>query len=293
MVTKWSNHLETDALSDRNGDEFEDHSPSHSQGDSRERALGGSSELVAPGTVRGTAEGDDACSDAAPPARHITLNRLSAHSSWHGAYRDSGRDETFDDRLLRGEPKPKPGPNSFRSALPWFAMVAIAAAVGALSGAAATFSVSRLAANDRGATAMAERDRPVEGEIARFNADLAGVKADIETAAKTSAAKLAKLNETLDRLRPPAADITGSIAPPRVAVPPVPATAPPQLTRLPVLEDWVLREVGDGGATVEGRQGIFEVFTGDPLPGVGRVDAIRRQNGRWVVVTGRGLIVAR
>jgi hypothetical protein len=62
---------------------------------------------------------------------------------------------------------------------------------------------------------------------------------------------------------------------------------------MPIVEGWILRDVSDGVATVEGRQGIFEVFAGDPLPGVGPVDAIRRQDGRWVVVTRRGLIVAR
>jgi len=55
----------------------------------------------------------------------------------------------------------------------------------------------------------------------------------------------------------------------------------------------VLRDVYDGGAVVEGRSGTYEVYAGDPIPGVGRVDAIRRQDGRWVVVTSRGLIVAR
>jgi hypothetical protein len=29
------------------------------------------------------------------------------------------------------------------------------------------------------------------------------------------------------------------------------------------------------------------------VPGLGRIDAIRRQDGRWVVVTSKGLIVAR
>jgi hypothetical protein len=29
-----------------------------------------------------------------------------------------------------------------------------------------------------------------------------------------------------------------------------------------------------------------------PLPGLGRVQAIKRENGAWVVVTSRGLIVA-
>ncbi|MGL4555887.1 MAG: hypothetical protein ACRCV5_00160, partial [Afipia sp.] len=63
--------------------------------------------------------------------------------------------------------------------------------------------------------------------------------------------------------------------------------------RLPVVEGWTLRDVFDGTATVVGRAGIFDVIPGDPLPGVGRVDAIRRQDGRWVVVTSRGLIVSR
>ena len=42
-----------------------------------------------------------------------------------------------------------------------------------------------------------------------------------------------------------------------------------------------------------GRRGIYEVYAGDFVPGLGRVDAIRRQDGRWVVVTSKGLIVAR
>ena len=59
------------------------------------------------------------------------------------------------------------------------------------------------------------------------------------------------------------------------------------------MEGWVLRDVGHGGALIESRQGIYEVYAGDVVPGLGRIDAIRRQDGRWVVVTSKGLIVAR
>jgi hypothetical protein len=38
---------------------------------------------------------------------------------------------------------------------------------------------------------------------------------------------------------------------------------------------------------------VYEVYAGDAVPGLGRVDAIRKQDGRWVVVTSKGLIVAR
>jgi hypothetical protein len=55
----------------------------------------------------------------------------------------------------------------------------------------------------------------------------------------------------------------------------------------------VLRDVRRGGALIEGRAGLYEVYAGDPIPGLGRVDAIRRQDGHWVVVTTKGLVVQR
>jgi hypothetical protein len=76
---------------------------------------------------------------------------------------------------------------------------------------------------------------------------------------------------------------------------PLPTPAPPktEVARLPTVEGWVLRDVNRGGALIEGRQGLYEVYAGDPVPGLGRVDAIRKQDGRWVVITTKGLVVAR
>lgn len=88
-------------------------------------------------------------------------------------------------------------------------------------------------------------------------------------------------------------DVTGSVTPP-AAVAALPATAAkPEVARLPTVEGWVLRDVGHGGALIESRRGIFEIYAGDSIPGVGRVDAIRKQDGRWVVVTSKGLIMSR
>jgi hypothetical protein len=67
----------------------------------------------------------------------------------------------------------------------------------------------------------------------------------------------------------------------------------PEVARLPTVEGWVLRDVARGGALIDGRKGIYEVYAGDFVPGLGRIDAVRRQDGRWVVVTSKGLIVAR
>ena len=199
------------------------------------------------------------------------------------------------------------------------AVVALAAMAGALGGALATAGLAHVAAND---TATGS-DHALEASVARIDADILALKAGLEHTSKfgmsqfnkTSdrldkvekaqaepAAKLAKLSETVDKLKAapvpvaatPAAkepkEVTGSVTPPAAAS----ATAPKvEVGRLPTVEGWTLRDVTNGGALIEGRQGIYEVYAGDPIPGLGRVDAIRRQDGRWVVVTSKGLIVAR
>ena len=140
----------------------------------------------------------------------------------------------------------------------------------------------------------------------------------IEKAQAEPAAKLAKLSDAVDKLRAAASvatspvatvaprDVTGTVtAPAGAQALPMPqlhaspavttaGTAPmSEVGRLPTIEGWVLRDVSRGVALIEGRSGLYEVLAGDPVPGLGRVDAIRKQDGRWVVVTSKGLIVAR
>ena len=208
------------------------------------------------------------------------------------------------------------------------AVVALATIAGALGGAFATATFmhggSDVAANG-GQSAL-------ETSLSRIDTDIQALKTGLEHTSKLGmnqfnktsdrldkleraqtepAAKLAKLSEAVDKLRtvpaavPAAAaavpvaakDVTGSIS--VASAQPAPAqqaTANPpkgEVGRLPTVEDWVLRDVGNGGALIDSRRGLYEVYAGDVVPGLGRVDAIRRQDGRWVVVTSRGLIVAR
>jgi hypothetical protein len=202
------------------------------------------------------------------------------------------------------------------------AVVALAALAGALGGALAAAGLTHLAGDDTASGG----NHALEASIARIDSDILSLKAGMEHTSKLGmsqfnktsdrldkvekaqaepAAKLAKLSEAVDKLRAtpapvpvaaaPAApkEVTGSITPP-AATAQASATAPKvEVGRLPTVEGWILRDVANGGALIEGRQGVYEVYAGDPVPGLGRVDAIRRQDGRWVVVTSKGLIVAR
>jgi hypothetical protein len=253
--------------------------------------------------AQSAAESEASESAAAPPSREpskeIVLQRLTPHSSWDdaalgGAKSSSGSSETS---------------SSSRRYLSMAAVVALAALVGAVGGSAATFGIANYLSDDDGASlALANQYRATQSALAKLNSEVAALKsgtathtakvddrigkmdkledriAKVEKAQAEPAAKLAKLSEAVEKLR--ASEATGSVAKPATA-------AAPTVSRLPTVSGWTLLGVGNGSATVEGRQGVFEVFAGDPLPGVGRVDAIRRQDGQWVVVTSRGLIVAR
>jgi hypothetical protein len=182
-------------------------------------------------------------------------------------------------------------------------------------------------------TQASAKDSALEASVARIDAEIVALKSSLEHSSKTTtgqlnkasdrldkvekaqaepAAKLAKLSETVDKLRAaqastttaaagpaPAKEVTGSIpqqaaaAAPSAALPASGAPSKPEVARLPTVEGWVLRDVANGSALIESRRGMYEVYAGDPIPGLGRVDAIRKQDGRWVVVTSKGLIVAR
>ena len=198
------------------------------------------------------------------------------------------------------------------------AVVALATVAGALGGALATAGLGHFLGGEQAVA----KDSALEASVARIDADIVALKASVERTSKMGmsqfnktsdrldkvekaqaepAAKLARLSEAVDRLRatPPAAvaaatpvaakEVTGSVTPAAAAA----APAKTEVGRLPTVEGWTLRDVANGGALIESRRGIYEVYAGDPVPGVGRVDAIRKQDGRWVVVTSKGLIVAR
>jgi hypothetical protein len=208
-----------------------------------------------------------------------------------------------------------------RRLAPLAATIAVAAALGAMAGSFATGGVGVPAAREP--AAQSADARALKDQIARLHAEIAALKTSIDGSARTAsaqfiklgdrldrfekvqaepAAKLAKLAEAVDRIerRAPAMsvaaaahDITGSVA----ALAPAPqlgAAPEARPANPPVLEGWRVRSVYNGAALIQARAGgVMEVEPGDNLPGIGRIEAIRRQEGRWVVVTSKGLILTR
>jgi hypothetical protein len=140
-------------------------------------------------------------------------------------------------------------------------------------------------------------------------AELSALKTNLETATRNLNSQFAKLTERLDRIEraetepnakrahiiqtamalpaaPGAVETTGTISKNPSA--PGEAERPEK-----VLPNWILHAVRGSRALVENRRGhIFEITGGSVLPGLGRVEAIKRQGDDWVVVTARGTIAS-
>lgn len=195
---------------------------------------------------------------------------------------------------------------------PLAAAIVFAVALGAIAGAATTSSLLRDPSPPADMVA-ANATRTLQDSVAQLSSELATLKAGIASSQRNASTqfgklaeridrtekaqaepvgKLAKIQESIDRLEQrqqhaaapvaaPAPEVTGSIA------------APKEESRPQVVEGWRLRDFYDGRAVVESRNGTqFRVGPGSNVPGLGRVETIKRENGKVVVVTASGIIAA-
>jgi hypothetical protein len=195
------------------------------------------------------------------------------------------------------------------------AAVALSAAFGALAGALGASGLAQPApaTGSTTTTAVPQDIGAMHAAIEKIRTELAALRTGIEAGTRSAnvqfgkvterfdrveraqterAAKLAKTLEAVERLEKraelaPAKETTGSV-PPQPA-----ATAPVQPPQPSVVPGWTVRDVYRGMAIIQGaRTGPIEVEAGDTVPFLGRIEAIRRQDGHWVVVTSKGIIAA-
>ncbi len=190
-------------------------------------------------------------------------------------------------------------PRSFRFVL-LAATIALAAALGSFLGTIGASGIARLMPSADGGDPT-DFEHTMKAQLAELNA----VKVNVEAAARNANTQFAKIADRLDRVEhaeadpakiahivdtvdrldkrmTSAGDLTGSIASPPAA---------DQKIADRTLDGWVVQDVQGGRALIENRNGgMFDVGAGSVVPGLGHIDAIKRQDGQWVVLTARGMI---
>ena len=178
------------------------------------------------------------------------------------------------------------------------ASVTFAAALGAVVGALASGGYSTPARPD---VAAIEQNKAMQQSIARLGKEVTTLKASLEQANKSAHIQIAKISERLEHAT---AEVTGSISAPQTTAPvltPLPsprptpriaAVEPPPPARPSVVAGWTIRDTHNGYVYVENHGELYQVVLGAPLPGLGPVQSVKRQDGRWVVLTPKGIIVS-
>ena len=188
---------------------------------------------------------------------------------------------------------PKRAPFILRPRALLVASVVLAAALGAVVGAAATGAFSKPAIVD----VAAEENKATQQSVARLATEITSLKASLEAASKSANSQIAKIGERINR---ESAGVTNSITPPQTVAPASQASAPSRLpaagesrsSRLPIVTNWSIRETRGGYVYVQGNGDVYQVVPGAPLPGLGPVEKIERHDGRWLVVTPKGIIIS-
>ena len=189
------------------------------------------------------------------------------------------------------------------------ASLAAAAAAGAMLGAMVVAGIARPTPVATGPKFGIEEMNALKEQVVQARVELAALKSSLDAGHRTASQQFTRINERVERMErtqaEPVAKLTKAVealdrARRAEAAQSAQAAQNGEVTgsingqngaKPAVLEGWILRDVHRGTAFIEGRMGIIEVDQGDMIPGLGRVDAIRKENGRWVVVTSKGLIV--
>jgi hypothetical protein len=212
-----------------------------------------------------------------------------------GAGEDEAIDESLDEPADEtATPAAPAAPAHSARFLMLAASVAFAAAFGSFVGAMSGSGLVRFigpAEPAAGAANTVDAMREMKLDLAALSV----IKSDLDTASRNTTSQFAKIADHLDKLdqrTAMASETTGSIASQSGVAP---ASGTPDVPKLTdrILQDWVVQDVQNGRALVESRYGsVFDVGAGSTLPGVGRVDTIKRQDGQWLVLTERGTITS-
>jgi len=216
----------------------------------------------------------------------------SSSAAWSGAATTTPATPQQTAKPNNGAP---PAPATIGQKILRGATVAVAIAIGATGG---TFSAlgflqyTQLTQMTEAAPmpTLVDETRAMWSAVMQLQNDIAIIKSNNESASgvrSNSNGQQASVSERVDRIERrldtlAIKDTTGSVQGP---------AQPAQ--RMGAVAGWSVRDGYGNAAVIQGaRNSTIEVKPGDNVPGLGRIHSIRQQDGRWVVVTSRGIITS-
>lgn len=198
-------------------------------------------------------------------------------------------------------PTTSPQARQSRARLPLLA-VGLAAMI-CLGGALGVLGARYLVADDS-PTALQHELKFLRGQVSSLNKEISGLRGEParkqEAPVEVPPAAAAVVSPAISVVAPDSSRISrSSEGPGRSQATPATsqqaaheAAGHDGATRPNIVEGYVLRDVYSGTALIQSRKSLHEVKVGEILPGLGRIEAIRREGSRWIVDTPKGQLSA-
>ncbi|MCP3402649.1 hypothetical protein [Bradyrhizobium sp. CCGB20] len=143
-------------------------------------------------------------------------------------------------------------------------------------------------------TAVDQSSKATNDRFGRFGENLDR----IERVSSSSTVKLDKLAQAQAQAQVQAqAPTTVAVQPPSQTMPMMASVAAPEITGSvapsaprKVVKGWSVRQAYEGIAILQSPNGVIEAVLGQQVPGLGRIEEIRNENGRLVVESSGGVI---
>lgn len=150
-------------------------------------------------------------------------------------------------------------------------------------------------------------------QVSGVSENLDGLRAAVDQSSKATNDRFGRFAENLDRIERVSSSSTVKLdklaqaqaqAPATVAAQPPSQTMPmmasvaaseitgsvPPSTPRKTVKGWSVRQAYEGIAILQGPNGVIEAVLGQQVPGLGRIEEIRNENGRLVVESSGGVI---
>lgn len=150
----------------------------------------------------------------------------------------------------------------------------------------------------------------LQRNVTSLSNDVATLHSALDAASKNANDRYDRLVQNLERAeRARATTVTrndGMIEEKAQVAYAAPATTSPEVTgsirqqsreadarRESTVPGWSVRRAYEGVAVLAGQPGVIEVAVGQNVPDLGRIEDIKYENGRWLVLTSKGVIRSR
>jgi hypothetical protein len=159
-------------------------------------------------------------------------------------------------------------------------------------------------------------------QVSGISENLDGLRTTVDHSSKATNDRFGRVAENLDRIERVGSSTTAKLDKLAQIQPPVPAPAGPQsgppaqsmavmasaasgtevtgsvspseraASPRKVIKGWSVREAYEGIAILNGPAGVVEAVLGQQVPGLGRIEEIKNENGRLVVLSSAGAILS-